>query len=358
MATILMLDRGLAFGARTLEGQALGGAESAFTWLAWALAARGHQVSVRTLNAPVERLNSSGGGSLDWGPLDRPVSDPPDMVIANRRWQLFRLATRLAKGSAAAGKPLRVLWLHNTAEGLRRFKPWLALAWYKPILITTSAYHRDSIPRSLRHLPARIIPLAPAEAFRTVTPVEAIPGPKAIFTSNPVRGLDHLLTLWCERIQPLVPNAELHLFGGPQTYQAGKAKRAGGIMEQVIGRARGLSEAGVVVHGATARPALLEQLRGSRVMLYPGSREETYCLAAAEAQAAGVPVVLGDKGCLMERVVNGVTGFLVQDDDAFVAAALRLLTDDGLWALQHAAALDRQRQRSWDNVAAEFEGLL
>jgi hypothetical protein len=46
------------------------------------------------------------------------------------------------------------------------------------------------------------------------------------------------------------------------------------------------------------------------------------------------------------------------DDEGFAQAAIRLLTDDVLWAAQHRAALARQRGRGWDSVAADFERFL
>jgi glycosyltransferase involved in cell wall biosynthesis len=59
-----------------------------------------------------------------------------------------------------------------------------------------------------------------------------------------------------------------------------------------------------------------------------------------------------------ERVIDGMTGFVAKTDEAFAQAAVRLLTDDALWLAQHRAALARQRSRSWDTVAADFERLM
>jgi len=61
---------------------------------------------------------------------------------------------------------------------------------------------------------------------------------------------------------------------------------------------------------------------------------------------------------VVERVVDGETGFVAADDDAFADAAVRLLSDDDLWRRQHAAALDRQRRWGWPEAAAAFEELI
>src|SRR5262249_2002236 len=75
------------------------------------------------------------------------------------------------------------------------------------------------------------------------------------------------------------------------------------------------------------------------VMAYPCTFKETFCLAVAEAQAAGLPVVTSDRAALAERVTDGVDGFLIPGrpgkpkgyEEAFVQAVVRLLREDDLW---------------------------
>jgi hypothetical protein len=57
-------------------------------------------------------------------------------------------------------------------------------------------------------------------------------------------------------------------------------------------------------------------------------------------------------------VIDDKTGFLADDDDVFALAARRVLTDDALWAAQHAQALKTQRQWRWPEAAAAFEELI
>jgi glycosyltransferase involved in cell wall biosynthesis len=92
-------------------------------------------------------------------------------------------------------------------------------------------------------------------------------------------------------------------------------------------------------------------------MPYRGDPGETFCLALAEAQAMGVPAVVRPSGSTPERVIDGVTGHVAEDDESFAAAAVRLLCDDDLWRRWHLAALARQRGMSWDAVGARFEAL-
>jgi glycosyltransferase involved in cell wall biosynthesis len=178
-----------------------------------------------------------------------------------------------------------------------------------------------------------------------------------VFTSNPLRGLDWLLDLWTARIAPKLPEAELHIYGGPGVYGAVGEKRAQ-EMETVLARADALAHYGVRRFPPVARKRLAAALEGARAMLYRGDAGETFCLSLAEAQAMGVPAVVTPLGSVGERVIDGVTGRIAADENAFVAATLSVLRDDELWRRWHLASLGRQRGLSWDSVAARFEALI
>jgi len=183
------------------------------------------------------------------------------------------------------------------------------------------------------------------------------PPPRAIFTSNPLRGLDWLLGVWVERIRPAVPTAELHIYAGGAVYGLVGTPRAR-RMDEVLAQADALAASGVRRFEPVGRQALATALSGARVMLYRGDPGETFCLSLAEAQAMGVPAVVEPLGSTPERVIDGVTGRVAENEDGFVAAAVGLLRDDELWRRWHLAALKRQRGLSWDAVGARFEALM
>lgn len=72
--------------------------------------------------------------------------------------------------------------------------------------------------------------------------------------------------------------------------------------------------------GAAKRAAIAQ----ARAVLIPSLAPETASLVAMEAAAAGTPVVAFARGALPETVEHGVTGFVVEDLDAMVAALSRL----------------------------------
>jgi glycosyltransferase involved in cell wall biosynthesis len=338
---IVMADDGIAFDGRTPERAPLGGAEGAFVSLAEAFAARGHRVRAR--NKCAAAFSYKG---VEWAPLAEGLPERADLYIANRGNRLI----------GKIGARREVFWIHNPGRYLAKPRYVLALLRHRPVIVTLGPHHAATVPRWMPSGGRASIPYGLAETFRTPRPPRAPPPPRAIFTSNPLRGLDWLLALWESRIHPALPAAELHLYSGPAVYGAvGDAKTD--AMAAVLARADALAGKGVRRHAPLPRADLVNALEASRAMLYRGDEGETFCLAVAEAQAVGVPAVVQRLGAVSERVINGETGAVASDDGEFAAAAIALLADDALWRRRHEAALARQKGSSWDEAAAQFEAL-
>jgi glycosyltransferase involved in cell wall biosynthesis len=335
---IVLGTEGPRLGAGVLGDRPLGGVETAFALLAAAFARRGHAVEVRAGTEPAE---TSDG--LRWVPLAKGGASA-DLVIANRLPRLFRVLPR--------GR--RVLWLHNPGNYLRKPRHLLPLLAAWPRIVTLGPSHSASLPAWLPLRPIEI-PLALAPPFDAPVPPRAPPPPVAIFASNPLRGLDWLLDLWADRIRPALPLAELHLYTGAATY--GGDARLAARAAPVLARAAGMAGQGVRVFDPLPRPVLAARLSEARLMLYRGDPGETFCLALAEAQASGLPVVVTPLGAVAERVVDGVTGVVARSDAAAAEAAIHLLSDDTAWTAMHRAALARGPGPTWDAVAGRFEAL-
>lgn len=78
------------------------------------------------------------------------------------------------------------------------------------------------------------------------------------------------------------------------------------------------------------------------LMLLP-SEKESFGLVALEAMACGVPTIGSLAGGIPELVQNGITGYLspIGDTEEMAANAIRLLSDDNLYASFREAGLDR-----------------
>jgi glycosyltransferase involved in cell wall biosynthesis len=341
MASVVMADDGIAFDGATAETGPLGGAETAFVALAEALAVRGHQV-----NAYSRCIAELRHRDVEWAPIESGVPQTCDLYIGNRGHRLIGLVP---------GPRRRVLWLHNPARYLRKPRMAARITWYRPLIVTTGSYHASTVPAWLRDGGRTVIPYGVLDRFRHAEPRDP-PPPRAIFTSNPLRGLDWLIDLWVARIWPVVPEAELHIYAGTAVY--GAATKHAAEINAILTRAEGLIAKGIHRHTPVGRERLTEILLGARTMLYRGDPGETFCLALAEAQALGVPAVVTPLGAVGERVADGVSGRVAQSDDAFVEAAIAVLRDDALWRRWHCGALASQRGLSWDEVAARYEALI
>ena len=343
MAAIVMADDGIVFDGDSMDSGPLGGAETAFASLAEAFAARGHDVAVfNRCAAPMERRG------VRWSPIDDGMPDAADLYIANRG---DRLLPRVP------GARCRAFWIHNPAGYLFKLRYLRKLWRWRPTIVFSGAYHAASYPGWAPAGGREIIPYGISDAFFGVDAPVKPPPPRAVFTSSPLRSLDWLLELWAARIRPAVPEAELHLFSSPRTYGThGDARWA--QMNAVLDRARELGDRGVVLREPLPKPELASELAGYRTLLYRGDPGETFCLAVGESQAAGVPGVVQNVGCVAERIEDGVTGFVARDDGDFAERAVALLRDDALWRSQHEEALARQRAWGWPQAAEAFERLL
>lgn len=329
------------FDGRSLRERPLGGAQAAFAYLAQALVSQGHRVEAYT---GTDRAHDDAG--VAWRPLSQGTPVEADLYIASRAAELIGLVPRAR---------FRVFWLHNPAQHLKKPKFLMPLARWRPTLVVTGDYHASTVPWWAPRSRLVQIPHGTDPAFQRMAPRTTPPRPRAIVTSSPERGLEWLVHMWKERVQPRLPEAELHVFSGAQTYGGRKSEQLAAILD----RAEKLAEnATVSFHQPVPRDALVRELAEARVMAYRGDPGETFCMAAAEAQAMGVPVVTQPIGSLPERVEHGRSGFVEADPQAFAEACVRLLSDDALWQEHHQAALESDRWSSWDTTAQRFAQLV
>ena len=104
----------------------------------------------------------------------------------------------------------------------------------------------------------------------------------------------------------------------------------------------------VTFHDAVPRADLWQRFAAARAVLCPSDVEESYGLVAAEAQAAGTPVVAFARGALREVVDDGVTGFLVEPGNVGQAAD----------AVGRVGSIDRRRCRRHATERLNLESCL
>lgn len=78
-------------------------------------------------------------------------------------------------------------------------------------------------------------------------------------------------------------------------------------------------------------------------------------IVALEAMAAGKAVIAANAGGLVETIVHGTTGFLINSEEEFRQAATHLITSEQTCQVMGAAARQHVQQFTWDNVATRLE---
>jgi glycosyltransferase involved in cell wall biosynthesis len=166
--------------------------------------------------------------------------------------------------------------------------------------------------------------------------------------------------------------------GAPVVLYVGRIAAEKGV-EHLLEAARRVPAAHVVLAGpddrhgtmAAVRAALVDPTTHGRVHVLPptpgppydlyrrasvfvlASGGENFGLVAAEAAAAGTPVIVSDRTGVASAFADGEALVVPYDPDATIAAVERVLGDDVLRDQLSAGALRAAARRTWDDVAAE-----
>ena len=412
----------LDYDGSTPRDRGLGGTESAVVYLAEALAQRHHRCIV--FNGCGKGSHVNGVEYARWESMPaRCVTDRPDVLVAVRSWEAIgrlRLAPlqifwtgdasdqpfvqTLSNADARAEIDFFMLqsdWqvstfqTHHMVPASRIIKTSLGASASAAHVPDSSPTRSDPVnsgtplcsnakraggagwgrpARRAGASPLHVFPGAedgwgnPATGPARVNQTTGNPGstsaeverPRRLaYVSTPFRGLDVLLDLF-PRIRAACPAAELHVFSSMKVYGVSAADDESQF-EALYRKAR--SQDGVTMVGSLPQPALADRLEECRVLAYPNHFEETFCIAAAEAQAAGCAVVTSALGALPETV--GDAGVCIPGDsrsaayqDMFVAECIDLLTNDARWQATSERARSRAAtQFAWPAIAEHWESV-
>jgi glycosyltransferase involved in cell wall biosynthesis len=156
------------------------------------------------------------------------------------------------------------------------------------------------------------------------------------------KGLDTLL----EGFAALAPD-----FPGLRLCVAGRGKDG----ERVLALARSLGlESRLDFREGVSRDEVLSLFSGAHALLMP-SRLEGLPMVAAEAMAAGLPVIAADVGAVDELLERGRAGVLIPpgDPSALATATADLLRDPARREFLGSAARASAERFRWDRVADE-----
>ncbi|MDN3359327.1 glycosyltransferase [Actinomadura sp. DC4] len=349
--------------------------------LAAALARRGHEVTVHTRRDDVALPDSmpyARGVTVEHiraGPA-RPVArdellpympefaaelarrwaaGPPDVVHAH-----FWMSGLAALGGAA-GLDIPVVQTFHALGGAgreggppERLRLETQAGWDAAAIIATCGEEARELgaygipPESVHVVPGGV----DAGRFRPGGPAAARGDRGRVITVGRLEGAGTLIEALCH-----VPEAELVVVGGPARADLGRDPEATRLRR--LAAARGVGRR-VVFTGRVRHEDLPALLRSADVAVFLPSHASSG-LAAIEAMACGVPVVVSAAGGHLDTVMDGVTGLHVPPrvpPGTLAGRLRRLLADPRLGPSLGAAGAARVRERhTWDHVAAGTEAV-
>ena len=348
---------GMPFDGETIPGgKSLGGSESASYYMAKELAKLGHEVIVFTNS---QKTGNWDGVVYEWmGNVSEqyPLGDrfhfvmrtPHDVVIVQRHPMAF---------TQPFHSKLNLWWLHDLALVRQSGFVQRHLASIDRIL-TVSEFHRQQVADIYRINPEYIVPTVNGvdyEAFKGLEDYEREPR-TLVYMARPERGLEHLVGR-DDCIMNELKDCHLYVCGYDNTVPQMKS-----YYEWLWSRCEELPN--VTNLGSLGKRELYQLLAKCMVYAYPTTFEDTSCIAALEANAAGLPVV-GYKWSAVPETLNGGGAILLPmrekdgkhyvDKKQYAGAVRGLLNSPDQWQRLHEKAL--AKRQTWQQAAIQWDKL-
>ena len=371
---IVMHCGGLPFNGETLSKHGLGGSETAAYFLAKTLAARGHHVTLFTNTQNEGEWEGvrylSAGAATEQTPLGArfhfyATNTPHDLLLVQRAPYLMR--------SVFASK-VNLVWLHDLA--LRRLKPaaWNSLSNIDAVL-AVSAWHKGQIHDAWGIDPASIY-VAPngldftGESIKPdqMVPERLLPADRInlLYTSRPERGLENLLRPGAILDRLEKTGKPYHLYVCNYENVTAELREYYGALYANIAERHNATNLGHL-----SKAQLEDVMHRCHALVYPSNFEETSCITAMEAAAAGLPFIGSAVGALPETT-KGTGATLLQldpkaNDDSMLPGVakgvnadrfvdtIRKLENEQWAAARTREQLDAAGRYTWEHAADAVE---
>lgn len=181
---------------------------------------------------------------------------------------------------------------------------------------------------------------------------------RIIYGSSYNRGLEHLLDMW-PSIREEIPDAELHIFYGWETYDEFHANDLGAQKWKAL-MIEKMKQPGITEHGRIGHRQLLEEYAKANVWAYPTFFKEINCITGLKAQASGAIPVYHNQFALKDTVHfgYGIQCPEGEKNDVILADFRKALIN----ALKHEEHAFRDEMKeeirfaySWENVAKDWD---
>ncbi|MAF68708.1 MAG: hypothetical protein CMH25_05125 [Micavibrio sp.] len=331
---ILFIDGNFSdFDADTPKTKPIGGIESVTIHLSTHLANKACDVTVWNGTHKPSKIRG-----VNWVNSLEGESAPFTHIISNNDPTCFMRVPKmlLTKNTQT------YLWLHNPisfAKVIKKRRLWAFLK-FRPHGVFVSHQQKSVTSKYLPFSGTSVVPHGLDPVFMSLPEKRNVPGAKkAVFFSQPYRHLKELITCWIKYVHPKCPQAALEIL----------AKRDDPALSDFSNAT--LDQNNIFILPKKTRRGVIDLLSEARALFYFGHKDETFCLVAAEAQAAGTPVVTQGIGALQDRVIHNETGFIEKDEEKLANYLITLMHDDALWACFSANAIQTRKDYAWDKIA-------
>jgi glycosyltransferase involved in cell wall biosynthesis len=340
----------------------LGGMQSSACYLAAALAARGHSVTL--MNRTTGPGEYAGVRCVSVETASSANLNVFDVVVS-----ISAVGTKLRQMGVT--RPL-VLWtghdidqaaVQSLRDGTERY------LWDKIVLMSNWQANRYSTAFRIKQEQISILRYAISPAFEGISrsqPYFFVSGrpPVLFYSSTPFRGLDVLLSAF-PLIRRLVPGCEARIYSSLSVYQRNPEEDSHQPLYDLCRATEGVDYVGSI-----GQAALAQAMKELDVFAYPSTFPETSCIALMEAMASGSMILSAALGALPETGAGFGDFYEPPPNTAplrfaelyarFVADAIR---DAYKNPNQHSARIDEQKSfalknYSWSKRAAEWETML
>lgn len=323
----------------------IGGSEEATIYLSREFTKRGYNVTI--YNQCGELAGEYRGvvykNHYDFNPKDR------FNILISWRHNIF------AKGNIKARKKL--IWLHDI-PGKHQFLPEESETYDKVIVL--SQFHKKvlhGVPEEKIFVSRNGLNMAD---FNNI--VEDRNPHRMVYASSYDRGLQPFLKFVWPEVLKEVPDAELRIFYGWNTYDAmvKEGRRDQSWKDQMVEL---MKQPGIIEGGRIGHKRLAKEYHRAGIWAYPTTFEEISCIGAMRAQVCGAVPVVNAYAALKETVKWGVKnpGDVLNKAtfDQYARALVELLKDPNRQEKIRQEMMPKAREEfSWEGVATSWESNL
>ena len=225
----------------------------------------------------------------------------------------------------------KILLSHSlqTIEKFVRKGQLFAYLKHKPLICFLSDYHYKNRSKFLRLFGSVNLRYAVDDIFLNTKIDNNVDNNLAIFTSRADRNLELLAKIWSERIYPKNSNLKLKVSENEFNFK----------------------KANIIQRKLCNQQDLISDMLKAKIYLIPGHKAELFCLAAEEAKELCIPIVTMGIGCLSERVDNGKTGFVANNEEEFANYTLELFNNNDLWQQMRNFLVESRGKKNWISAA-------